>query len=337
MNTKVKGTVVVALGFDERTPDLVSSAQVLSQKFGMAIHFVHAIEPPVYDVMAIETPAVVALPLVVQEELARVTREREEKMNAVIRGCSQSGFVVSGLCIEGDSVRTIINEAIRQRANLILTANNLRSDGFFPIGLSTSLSLLHDAPLPVLVLGKTKLSFSTQPFKILIADDLTDGSLEAAQKAYEMASLVPGSKVRQVHVHGDLRESLRDAWRDLRGKLPFLESSESNPDSLWVQEYEARLAQLRQHGMPWRRRAEDQGVSIENDVRCGSIEKELTHSIDDFKPDIVCFGRHRLLKARPFLVGRVPGRVMLKEQRTVLLVPPAKELYAKLPFPAVGK
>ncbi len=337
MDTKVKGTLVVAVGFDERTPDLVASAQVLSQQFGLAIHFIHAIEPPVYDVMAIETPAVVALPLVVQEELARVAREREEQMNAVVRSCTQSGFVASGLCLEGDPVRTIINEAIRLRANLILTANNLGSDGFFPIGFSTSLSLLHDAPLPVMVLGKTKLSFSTQPFKILIADDLTEGSREVVQKAYELASQVKGSKVRQVHIHGDLRESLRDTWRDLRGKLPFLESQDSTPDSVWVQEYEARLAHLRQQGLPWRRRAEDQGVKIENDVRSGSVDKELTQSIADFKPDIVCFGRHRLLKARPFLVGRVPGRVMLQNQNTVLLVPPTKDLYAKLPFPAPNK
>jgi nucleotide-binding universal stress UspA family protein len=337
MITEPKGTVVVAVGFDERTPDLALNAQAMSHQFGMTIHFVHAIEPPVYDVMAIETPAVVALPLVVQEEMARVAREREEKMNALIRQSTQSGCPTTGVCVEGDPIRTLINEAVRLRANLILTANNLKSDGFFPLGLSTSISLMHDAPLPVMVLGKTNITFSQKPFKILIADDLTEGSSEAAQKAFEFASLIPGSKIRQVHVHGDLRETLRDTWRDMRSKLPFFDSQEAHPDSYWIQEHEARLTHLKRHGLPWRRRAETAGVQIENDIRMGAVEKELAQSIQDFKPDIVFFGRHRLLKTRPFLIGRVPGRIMLKDQYTVVLIPPTKELFARVPFPSAAK
>ena len=337
MITEPKGTVIVAIGFDERTQDLAFNAQAMSLQFGIAIHFVHAIEPPVYDVMAIETPAVVALPLVVQEEMARITREREEKMNALIRQSIQAGCSATGLVVEGDPVRTVINEATRLRANLILTANNLKTDGFFPIGLSTSIALMHEAPLPVMVLGKTNLSFTQKPFKILIADDLTEGSTESAQKAFEFASLVSGAKIRQVHIHGDLRETLRDTWRDMRSKLPFLDAQEVNPDTYWVNEHEARLGHLQRRGLPWRRRAEASGVQVENDIRMGAVDKELTQSIHDFRPDLVFFGRHRLLKARPFLVGRVPGRVMLREQNTVVLVPPTKELFARIPFPAAGK
>lgn len=53
-------------------------------------------------------------------------------------------------------------------------------------------------------------------------------------------------------------------------------------------------------------------------------------------PDIVVFGRHRMLKAKPYLIGRMGFRAMLEARRPVLMVPPQEQLYAALPFPVRG-
>jgi hypothetical protein len=69
-------------------------------------------------------------------------------------------------------------------------------------------------------------------------------------------------------------------------------------------------------------------------MRTGKVADELHEAAQEFAPDLIVFGRHRLLRARPFLIGRMPFRTMVHERRAVLLVPSASELAFWGPFPS---
>jgi nucleotide-binding universal stress UspA family protein len=332
-----KGLAVVALAFDDRKEALIQTAISLAHRFDVSLKLVHVVEPPMYDTMAVEAPTVISIPAAVLEDVARQIKDRKMEMNALVERIKKNHIDVSGEVLEGDAIRTIIGSAVNARANMILTACHPESNRFLPQGLSTALSLMHEAPLPVLVMGASPLNFEQEGLRIMIADDLQASTREAVRKSYELASLAPKSHIRHVHIHGDFRETLKETWRDLREKVPGLKELTVTPDSIWREEYEARLLALRRQSMPFRLQAEKAKVLIEPDIRTGSVRTELHNVTAEFDPHLCVFGRHRLLRTRPFLIGRVPLHIMIEERRCVLLVPPREDLYAALPFPAAAE
>ncbi len=334
-----QGPVLVAVAFDDQTAAVAATAVSLARQCRVPLHFLHVAEPPLYESMALETPGYFALPPLIRAEEDRTLTERRRSMDALLARLDPAA-AATGAVVQGDSVRMIISEAVAKRASLIITASHPEAYRLMPSGFSTALSLMHEAPLPVLVLTQAaSLDFSKEAWHILVADDLREATREAVRKAYELASKLPHSVVRQVHVHGDVREMLRDAWHDVRAHTPFRQQQElsdlssTTPQSPWSREYDARRQQLQQHGEPWRSDAAAHGVTAELDVRTGDVAQEIHQVSEDFAPDLMVFGRHKTLHIRPFLVGRMPLKAMLKEQRAVLVVPPAAELYARLPFP----
>lgn len=329
-----KGLAVVAVAFDDRKDTLVQSAISLAKRFGLALRLIHAVEPPIYDSLAVETPTVVSIPTVLIEDVARQLKERRMEMAALVERLRKSHVDVTGDVMEGDAVRMIISAAVNARANLIITACHTAGNRFLPVGFSTALSLMHEAPLPVLVVGRRPMDWEKTSQKILVADDLQTSTKEAVLKGFELAAFFPNSHVRHVHIHGDFREALTDTWRDLKDKIPGMKEKNITPESIWRDEYEARLEALKRQSTPFRRRAEKADVFIEPDIRTGKVQDQIHTVIQEFDPDLCVFGRHRLVRTKPFLIGRMPLRTMLEEERAVLIVPPKEDLYAALPFPA---
>lgn len=333
----VRGLALVAVAFDDRKDTLIQSAVSLAKRCGLALKLIHAVEPPMYDSLAVETPTVVSIPTALIEDTARQLRERRMEMSALVERLRKAHIDVTGEVIEGDAVRMIISSAVNARANLIITACHPPESRFLPVGFNTALSLMHEAPLPVLVVGRRPMDWEKATQRLLIADDLQTSTREATLKGFELASLFPKSNVRHVHVHGDFREALTDTWRDLKEKIPGLKEKNTTPESVWREEYEARLQALKRQSMPFRLQAEKAGVFIEPDIRTGKVSEELHAVIQEFDPDLCIFGRHRVVRTKPFLIGRMPLRTMLEEERAVLIVPPKEDLYAALPFPAAAR
>lgn len=332
-----RGVAVVAVAFDDRKETLLQSAVSLARRFDVTLRLVNVVEPPIYDAMAVEAPTVVSIPAAVLEDVARQVRDRKMEMAALVERLRKLNLDISGDVIEGDTVRSILSLAINARANLILTASHPDENRFFPRGFSTALSLMHEASLPVLVIGASPLDCQKEGLRILIADDLQPSTQEAVRKGYEFASLTPKAHIRHVHVHGDFRETLKDSWHDLREKIPGLKEMGATPDSIWRDEYEARLLALKRQSLPFRLLAEKAHVMIESDVRTGDVQREIHAVTEEFNPELVIFGRHRFFRTKPFLIGRMPFQTMIQERRAVLMVPPREDLYAALPFPAAAK
>jgi nucleotide-binding universal stress UspA family protein len=200
---------------------------------------------------------------------------------------------------------------------------------------STTLTLMHEAPLPVLAVPNNHaLDFAKAPFRMLIADDLLESTQEAARKAYEFAASLSSCHLRHVHVHGDLAERVRHLWQNLVGRAASaLGEDITSEEEAVAAEFKARKERLTRQGYPFTSEPARRGVSVEIDMRSGAVESELSAAIKDSDADVVIFGRHRLLHTRPLLIGRMPFHAMLRANCGVLMVPPRAELYAAIPFP----
>ena len=333
-----KGCAVVGLSGNETGQGLLSTAVTLARRFNIELHLVSIVEPIPFDLIAFDSPAYLAYPPVNLEIEAQRVKEREEALADIIKKLAHNhGVSATGSVRSGGAAVNLISEAVSRHANLLLSGYDSEAFRTGASGFTTTLTLMHDAPLPVLAVPHARtIDFSKQNFRVLVADDLLDGTQEAARKAYELASSLPGSHLRHVHVYGDLQEKITRTWKSLvkRPGIHTEEAPATNEDEAIALEFKARKDRLSRQAYPFTQLAEEQEVKVEYDLRSGSVDTELQVAIKDCNPDIAVFGRHHLLHKRPLLIGRVPFRAMLHSGCGVLMVPPRGDLYAAVPFPA---
>ncbi len=330
-----RGQIVAAVAFDQQTETIVRTVSSLARHFEMGVHLVSVVEPTLANPWIQLSGAQMAyFPIYPDVDEA----DRQDKLARMVELARrfELPFPVTTSVAYGLKAQTIISEAIAKRATVLVTGFDPESYRLSLTGMSTALMLLADAPLPVLaVTAGAAPDFDKPRFKVLIADDLTETTQEAVRNGYEIASELEQAEVRQTYVHGDFRELLRSRWEEFVCRFPGKDCGTLTPDSLWENEFQTLLAQAKAQGSPFRKKAEIANVKITLDVRTGTdVPEEFRAVAKEFAPDLVVFGRHRLLRSRPFLIGRMPFRTMLQMRQPILVVPPTGELYARLPFPA---
>lgn len=329
-----RGLAIIAVAFDKETPALTESALSLARKTGVALRFVHVLENAIPEGLLVDAPLYNIAPVLLRESQAQIRQEKDKAMQE-LKATIPQDVTSSFALLEGEAVPAIIQDATAHGANLVMTACNPDQYGaLMPHSFSVALRLMAEAPLPVIVTNSANpINFSSKHFSMLLADDLQPASEEAARKAFELAVNLPGSRVRHLHVHGDFRELLRHMWLDLKTRHPVLQKAGESPEDTLKREYEARVAALQNRGGHYRKAACDKGSCVEPDVRTGDVHEILDDEIADVDPNLIVFGRHRTLKAKPFLIGRISLRAMLHAKRPIVVVPPHDELYAPMPFP----
>lgn len=330
-----RGTIVAAVAFDAQTDAVTHTATALCRRYDMNLHLISVVEPTLANPwIQVSTAELAYFPIYPEVDEA----ERQDKLKRMeeLARRLETPFKPTTSVAYGMKTQTLISEAVARRANLLITGFDPEAYRVTFSGVSTALTLLADAPLPVLAVTKDAYpDFNRKGFKMLIADDFTEATHEAVLKGMELASMLDRAEVRQVHVHGDFREVLKGRWADIKARFPGDGVGTITPESLWENEYQTLLAKGKTQGAPFRKKAELAGAKLELDVRTGNkVAEEFQDAVEEFNPDLVVFGRHRVLKARPFLIGRMPSRTMLQLRKPVLVVPPASELFARLPLPA---
>lgn len=329
---KPEGRLAVAVGFDEQTGALMKSAISFARKFNYSLLLIHVIEGPDFDPLAVDLPGYYTIPPVMRESESQLRAERQEQMRKLLDSLDPA-IAAEGRVHYGDGPRVVIEDAKNSQCNAIMTACNLESYHLMPAGFSMALTLMNDAPMPVLVVSNDAVvDFSKQDFRILLTDDLQESNKETARRAYEFATALSNGHLRHLHVHGDFRELMRDAMLDIVDRSPLAGNGE-RPESIWLKEYNARLDQMKAQGEPFTVAAEEKGVVIERDVRTGKVADEVHAAIEDFDPDLIFYGRHRFWRTKPFFIGRMPFRSMLEEKKAVCMVPNQDEMYAALSLP----
>lgn len=317
------GLIVAACAFDAQEKAVINSARSLAERFGMEVRFVNVVELMPYPIWAIEAPGYYpcALAWNMAEEGELMQQARVRLADTVAK--SQLGARAKGEVLSGrEAARTVIDYAKLCRASIIVTAC-ADSYGLVAGGFSTAMTLMAESPVPVLaVKADQPLDAAKSPLRILLADDLEPGSENAARQTYLLAAQHGQCQIRHLHIHRDFRERSRDAFKRYLKDHPALAGDSVGIDKILADERSARVQRLHDRGGPFRKAVEAGKSTVEVEIREGGVTDTLAAVLEDFNPDLVVFGRHEMLKTRPFILGRVTLRTMLGTNRPVMVVPP---------------
>ena len=236
-----------------------------------------------------------------KEAAKRHLTEEVTKMAGGLRDAQAVGVVVEAF----EAADGIIADATCNGADLIVVGISKRDYEHAFRGFSTALSLMSSSPVPVLVVPEeAAFSFEGSALKLLVADDLKQGSKSVLRHSLSlMAQLMP---CEVVHLHA-LEKSLWEYLTKVDAKVVL----------------DACASEMR-------RRSEtfvsvlQPGSTYVVDAQEGDVGVTLTRTIEKLNPDLIAFGRHKALSTRPLMIGRMTANAMLQLRRPIMVVPQDK-------------
>lgn len=137
--------LLVPLDLSEVTDRLLEIVVRTAEATGAALWLLHVAEPD---------PAFVgyeAGPAVVRDAVAAEVRDRNDDLQARARSLRERGFEVTALHVQGETARTILAEAARLDADLIVMGTHGHGAMFDLLVGSVSQAVLRDSVIPVLL------------------------------------------------------------------------------------------------------------------------------------------------------------------------------------------
>jgi nucleotide-binding universal stress UspA family protein len=321
-----RGPIIAAVQFDDQLPSLVDAAMGLARRFSAPLSLVNAYAEPQPLLGVAAQPGYAALSRAIALDNEAVLVKQREQMRALVEKV-QGPLEIRGKVVVDTPAQGVLAEAAAHDARLIVTACNPGTYSMVPRGFSVALTLMATADVPVLALSsKSQLVFpANRRFRIMVCDDLEPGSLDAVHTAYDWAAKLGDVELTHLHVHGDMREVLQDYWADIAARTPYLRDHFATPEELWAEHEKERKAALAARAGKVAAQAAAAGVQIDQQCRfANDVREELSLATEELAPDLIVFGRHKLLKTKPYLLGRVPLKAMVDFGRPVLVVPEAK-------------
>ena len=138
--------IVVAIDFSQITPEIMTQAETLAQAFKSKLWLIHITEPEP-DFVGFKTG-----PQPKRDHWAEQFRKEHKQIQDLAEELRQKGLDTVALLTQGSTVETILAEAKKLAADLIIVGSHGRSglEKFF-MG-SVSEGILKDALCPVLVI-----------------------------------------------------------------------------------------------------------------------------------------------------------------------------------------
>ena len=138
--------IIVAIDFFQITPAIMTQAETLAQAFNSKLWLIHIAEPEP-DFIGFKTG-----PQPKREHWAEEFRKEHQQIQDLAEELRQKGLDAVGLLLQGSTVETILAEAKKLAADLIIVGSHGRSEieKFF-VG-SVSEGILKTAYCPVLVI-----------------------------------------------------------------------------------------------------------------------------------------------------------------------------------------
>jgi nucleotide-binding universal stress UspA family protein len=313
-------TIVVAVAFDPQTEPLAQWAAALARALGKKLRLVHAVET--WAEIGSSLAGVERSPL--REVVPAVTetaREAATDRLAALASSLGTGISIDVVAATGSPVAILAQEAAAVDTCLLIVGAHFQMSTLVPRGLSTTLSLLATASVPVLAAdARGHLPKPGAAVRLLVADDLGEQTESAVAFAGDMACAWHRAWVHHVHVSAlsdaDLESALRNAAIAARTVM--------TPDQAQVVCQAVHREQLRSLETRFADRRDAlaaSGGSYTSEVVPGGVKAELARLATDIAPDLLVFGRRAPDQPAATVFGRMPYRAMLAMQRPVLVVP----------------
>ena len=138
--------IVVAIDFSEITSAIITQAEILAQAFQSKLWLLHIAEPDP-DFVGFKTG-----PQSKRDHWAKEFRSEHQQIQDLAAGLRQKGFDAVALLLQGSTVETILAEAKKLGADIIIVGSHSRS-GIEKLFMgSMSEGILRSAHCPVLVI-----------------------------------------------------------------------------------------------------------------------------------------------------------------------------------------
>jgi len=137
--------ILAAVDFSEVTYAVIDRAGLLARSLGCHLWLIHAAEPDP-DFVGWEPG-----PPGVRDQVARHLREEHRQLQTLAAEQREAGVDTTALLVQGPTVATILGEARKLDADLIVVGSHGRGAMYRVLLGSTSEGVLHKAHVPVLI------------------------------------------------------------------------------------------------------------------------------------------------------------------------------------------
>lgn len=138
--------ILVAVDFNDAVGEILSYAEGFAEKFGAKIWVVH-VAPPDPDFVGYE-----AGPQYIRDFKAENLRDEHRNLQSICKTFLGEGVEKEALLIQGSTVETVLEEAKKLKADMLIVGTHKHSFLHNLLKESVSLELLKRANLPILAI-----------------------------------------------------------------------------------------------------------------------------------------------------------------------------------------
>ena len=316
--------VTVAVAFDHHTIPLTTFAARLCEKLSKDLCLMHVVEPWLDSPHSVPRGENDPLWNVSQAVEKNAYELAERKLNELASEISPRVRVVKHV-LRGKPVPLLMQEAFNIGSMMLVVGADVESLKYLPKGLSTALSLMASASVPVLVADGSLLhEILDDRLDILVADDLSEDAENALEFGFDLAIGQGKATLHHVHINGLTFDSLRSGLLSAAATSHSIGNDEKTTEIVFDSMIKGFEAQLEQRGGNERDYLENGGGSYKPKVLTGNVAKKILEEIQTVNPAILVFGRHQAVHRQPFFMGRVPFKTMLASKIPVVIVPASR-------------
>jgi len=247
-----------------------------------------------------------------REEAMRIADRRLKAIASTLPPQAQVESAVLG----GDIATALAADAEAEEVEMVLIGARKGPMSATSLGFSTAISLIMEAPCPIMVLNESaRLDFAKRPLRLVVADDLSESSLPAVRFSLSLAERLHEAVVYHVHVEtfGELTRTTKDLVNSVGEKPVTLESLEHR--------YRETEQVMRERAGGMAQALETHGKAYHLEIVSGQVVDELEKTACSARADLAIFGQHEVFHKKPLHVGQVPFKAMLSQSRAVVVVP----------------
>jgi nucleotide-binding universal stress UspA family protein len=138
--------LLVAVDLSESTQKIVEKVEEISKKYPVKVWVMHNAEPET-DVVEFKVD-----PIAARGSLAKKFHDEHRQIQDIANRLRKAGLDATALLVHGETVETILQEASDLDVDMIVVGSHGRGAMYQLLVGSVSKEILHDSPIPVLVI-----------------------------------------------------------------------------------------------------------------------------------------------------------------------------------------
>lgn len=311
-NLTKRGSVIVAVSFNEHTKALIETAVDVCRRSDLGLRLLHVLVPPPPAIWYGEVTGGLRLADVAEAEFEISKNEALFQLEQLAKEIP-AGIEVAVSVMTDEVADGLFSEVRTSDAQLIICGCVGGSYRFVPKSLSNVLSIMAYSPVPVLVLNESAPHpFPSERLRMLVLDDLSEETGHVFAGSFKFLSRMQGIDILHMHVSGLNRASLAAGLTAANAAGRNGINIENEVDDIFSVLQDKLVARLTERSKPLRKSLESHQLNYTSRIEYGNINEAVERTIWSFRPDVLCFGKHRGIHHKPFGIGQVPYSSMLK-------------------------